>query len=158
MQSSRWDEVSSESSGHEVRDELLDVPYYVKDEYQPGSIIHSIKLKDCGSIHARTLYDIEGNVLKGPGGENLHIYSKIMKDELDRGHLKIIHKISDPSYRYMVLNQKQLDTFRAYREHGSVRKLLFWVYPDEDCDRTSYKYLEQFINKKNKHNDTGSQT
>lgn len=85
-----------------------------------------------GSIYSKTLHDVRGNVLLGPSGNNLNVYSAEMKNEMDRGDLRLIHCIKR-NYRYFVTSQSDIDLFQYHRNYGAPHQdYVYVVYPDED--------------------------
>lgn len=121
-----------------------------------------IKLKDCGSTWSRTLYDVDGNVIKDKNGYTMNIFTSKMNDMFASGDLRLIHTFKEPAYRFFVTSELQLKTFRADREYGAPYSKVYHVYLDDDADKECYAYHKLFItpitdgdNRKHKRSLTG---
>ena len=94
--------------------------------------VYPIKLVMHRSTYASTLFDVDGNVLVGESGRNLNVFREEMKDMMISKKVRCIHYISkEPSYRYFVVDQEQVDRFQKHRDHGSTfPEMTYHVYPD----------------------------
>lgn len=111
------------------------------DENQASTVItdpeiYPVFLKHMGSIHARVLYDIDGNRLRDVDGEYINVWDKRLETMFDSGAIRLVHNIS-PGYRYFIQQRKQMDDFLYNRKYGSdVPNLTYCIYEDDDIDKS----------------------
>ena len=108
------------------------------------SRVYPVRFTDHQNIYARIVYDIEGNPLKDINGVYLNVYTSLMKAAFDSQHLRLIHCMKEPTYRFFVTSVQQLNDFYNHRQKGASYKRLCHVYVDEDVDRKSQTYLKRF--------------
>lgn len=97
-----------------------------------GDCKYRISYKKHKSTYARTLYDVEGNVLRDEHNTPVNVFTSQMKTMLENGELLCYHAPGRPGYRYFCSYKKQGDIFRQARRRGlSPSTLPYHVYPDE---------------------------
>lgn len=148
--SNSWGYSSDSDDGVSVTDNEAFRPSFNKEPHElkcdPQTVtLFPVRLRDKGNINASVLYDVEGRPLKDQQtGVLLNVYTKAMQDAFDRGALRLIHCLKEPSFRYFVTNDKQKELFQHYRKFGASHKLTYHVYVDEDVDRNSYEYIRTY--------------
>lgn len=99
-------------------------------------------------MYAKTLYDVDGNILVNRQGRLLNVFRSIMDDAFESKELRLYRNstMTDITYRYFVTSIEQRDRFLTEREIGSTEgpNKAYHVYVDEDVDRTSAKYKYHF--------------
>lgn len=84
------------------------------------------------STYAKTLYDVEGNVLRDEHNVPVNVFTVQMKTMLDTGDIICYHVPGRPGYRYFCTTKQQGELFRKARKYGhSSYDLPYHVYPDE---------------------------
>jgi hypothetical protein len=97
-----------------------------------GEPRYKISYTKHNSTYARTLYDVEGNVLTDEKGNAVNVFMTQMKDMLEKGDIICYHVPGRPGYRYFCTYKKQGDIFKKSRRRGqSPSTLPYHVYPDE---------------------------
>lgn len=150
MKNSSWGYSSGSEDGSEIYEleESVDVPQRLQSEYEAGTTLYPIKMRDRGSTYASVLYDVEGNPLKNMTGDFLNVRTSAMKSAFDEGSLRLIHCMKEPGYRYFVTSKSQEENFKIHRDVGATRKVTYHVYVDEDVDRNSWSYRNSFVHSK----------
>jgi hypothetical protein len=84
------------------------------------------------NTYAGTLYDVEGNVLVGDGGQRLNVFQVELKEKLITKAIRFIHCMSsDPTYAYFIQSDEQQSRFLYDRVHGHENpNMTYHVYPD----------------------------
>lgn len=132
---------SEDSFVCETRDAVPGLP-----KVEENTVLIPIKIRDCGSKYSRTLFDVEGNPLVNTAGNPLHVYTKLMQDEFDSGRLRLIHCMKEPTFAYFVTSDYQKDVFQRHRKVGALPyRKSYYVYVDDDIDKTSYEYKTRFV-------------
>lgn len=82
--------------------------------------------------YAGTLYDVDGNVLRGETGAVLNVFKEEMKDMMISKKIRFIHHLStEPTYAYFITSIEQLGRFKIERVEGSeFPDKCYHVYPD----------------------------
>ena len=127
------------------------VPQQSKQEDQEEEAVrYRVKLVDHGSTYAKVLYDVDGEPIVDSSGQNLSVWKAALKDEFNKGRVRVFHCMKEPTYRYFVRYDAQTRRFREERDNGAVRrKVHYHVYVDEDVDRNSETYRNVFVSPKN---------
>lgn len=99
-----------------------------------GYNIYDITLKNMGSVYARGLWDLEGNIIRDSSGKYMNLYTTSMRDAFECNQIRCGHCLI-PGYRYFFRTQEQLTTFLDERKNGSkVPNKTYCVYYDLDID------------------------
>lgn len=84
------------------------------------------------STYAKTLYDVEGHVLVDERNVPVNVFSRTMKEMLERGELICFHSPGRPGHRYFVTHKKQGEDFRRAKKRGySSFSSPYHIYEDE---------------------------
>jgi hypothetical protein len=150
------------SSGSEdsviVREDNVTASKVTRDQVEETTV-YPIRLKDCGSKYSRALVDVEGTPLVNDVGQALNVYTKAMKDAFDSGRLRLVHCMKEPTYAYFVTSDYQMRLFQKDRKRGILpHRQTYYVYVDEDIDRLSREYRENFIPFHKPHNQHRNKT
>ena len=121
----------------------------MSDSVPSSETRYPVKLVNHRNIYARTLVDVEGNILRDRTQHKLlNVYREEMNDALAEKRLRVIRNstMKNICYRYFVTTQKQQDVFLDDLENGSLLQgIRYHVYCDEDVDRTTPEYRKLFI-------------
>lgn len=81
--------------------------------------------------YAGTLYDVDGQVLRGESGEPLNVFKEELKDMFQQKKIRFLHYMKkEPTYAYFVTSTDQLERFRDDREFGVHLPTTYHVYLD----------------------------
>lgn len=70
--------------------------------------------------YSGTLYDVDGNVLRGETGARLNVFKEEMKDMLVDSKIRVIHYMGkEPTYIYFITDHIQMFRFQEERKNGS---------------------------------------
>lgn len=113
---------------------MLSVEQYTSDEssaMEEDIRLHPIIYRDCGSICARKLYDVDGFVLIGDDNSLLNIYNKAMQRAFDQRRLRVIRSMKH-DYVYFITCESQRQRFVNERQNGcpDLNDRTYYVYRD----------------------------
>ena len=82
--------------------------------------------------YSGTLYDVDGNVLRGETGEQLNVFKEELKDMMVERRIRFMHYLTkEPTYSYFIICPEQLGRFHIERVEGSpTPEKEYHVYPD----------------------------
>lgn len=84
------------------------------------------------TTYAKTLYDVDGNLLVDERNVPVNVFKREMKEMMDRGDLICFHAPGKPGHRYFVTHKQQGEEFRKAKRTGfSSNPNSFHVYEDE---------------------------
>jgi hypothetical protein len=98
---------------------------------------------------ARTLYDVDGNVLIDRHGTPLNLKRPEIDTAFENGDIRMIRNSTTKNicYRYFVTSEEQRRQFLFDRENGSLFcDHVYSVYLDEDVDKSTSEYKSLFVN------------
>jgi hypothetical protein len=91
-----------------------------------------IRYHDCGNVHNRRLFDVDGFLLVDDDNRPLHVYNPQLRDHFRDGRIRCIRS-SPHGYRYFIRNEEQRQRFVYERVVGSqFRGTTYWIYRDND--------------------------
>jgi hypothetical protein len=83
-------------------------------------VLHPVKIVYHNNRYAGTLYDVDGNVLRGESGQRLNVFREEMKDMLVDSKIRVIHYMTrEPTYIYFITDHIQMFRFQEERKKGS---------------------------------------
>lgn len=107
-----------------------------------------MSLCDHGSVYAKILYDVDGNILVDSQNRMMNVYRDTLGQALANKEVRLFRNSSMGSicYRYFTTSSAQRDRFLFDREIGSTTgpNVKYHVYVDEDTDRTAPLYKRWF--------------
>lgn len=97
--------------------------------------LYPINLSDCGSVYARILYDVDGEILYDDDkDEYLNLSRKTIMDHFNNKTLRCIRHPHD-DYRYFIRSEEQKQRFIRERTEGSLTRFnTYYIYRDNDTD------------------------
>lgn len=103
---------------------------------------------DHGSVYAKILYDVDGNILVDSEHRMMNVFRATLGLALLNKEVRLFRNKSMGSvcYRYFTTTDEQRDRFLCEREFGTKLgpNLKYHVYVDEDVDRTCADYMRWF--------------
>lgn len=82
--------------------------------------------------YSDTLYDVDGNVLRGESGRQLNVFQEELKDMMIEKKIRFMHFLhKEPTYAYFITSVEQLGRFHVERTEGSTTQgKTYHIYPD----------------------------
>lgn len=82
--------------------------------------------------YSGTLYDVDGNVLRGETGDILNVFKEELKDMMVDRKIRFMHYLTkEPTYSYFIVSPEQLGRFHIERMEGAPSPSKeYHVYPD----------------------------
>lgn len=84
------------------------------------------------TTYAKVLYDVHGHLLVDEHNAPVNVFTRAMKDMMDKGEILCYHAPGRPGHRYFCTHKKQADEFRGAKKRGfSSFDGPYHVYEDE---------------------------